>query len=137
MQVPATVVDGGGHLVKGLGLQDFRIYENDRPQPISHFIGVDGERELVVAVDMSGSMVPAMTTCREAVKRFLATVRPVDHATLLAFNDSVFTVARRDATPPRGSRRSIGCARGAARPSTTRCCGGSSCSRAIAGAARS
>ena len=48
---------------------------------------------------MSGSMVSAMTRCREAVKRFLATVRPVDHVTLLAFNDSVFTVSRREATP--------------------------------------
>ena len=99
VQVPATVTDGGGRLVKGLGPQDFRVYENERPQQISHFIGADAERELVVAVDMSGSMGPAMPTCREAVKRFLATVRPVDHATLLAFNDSVFTVARRDATP--------------------------------------
>jgi Ca-activated chloride channel homolog len=99
VQVPATVVDGGGHLVKGLGLRDFRIYENDRAQQITHFIGADAERELVVAVDISGSMVPAMSTCREAVKRFLTTVRPVDHATLLAFNDSVFTVARREATP--------------------------------------
>ena len=99
VQVPATVTDGGGRLVKGLGPQDFRVYENERPQEISHFIGAEAERELVVAVDMSGSMGPAMTSCREAVKRFLATVRPVDHVTLLAFNDSVFTVARREATP--------------------------------------
>jgi len=48
---------------------------------------------------MSGSMAPAMALCREAVKRFLATVRPVDHVTLLAFNDSVFTVSRREASP--------------------------------------
>ena len=99
VQVAATVTDGGGRLVKGLGLADFRIFEDERPQPVTHFIGAEAERELVVAVDMSGSMDTAMPTCREAVKRFLATVRPVDHATLLAFNDSVFTVARRDATP--------------------------------------
>ena len=99
VQVAATVTDGNGRLVKGLGRSDFRIFEDERPQPVTHFIGADAERELVVAVDMSGSMTAAMPTCREAVKRFLATVRPVDHATLLAFNDSVFTVARRDATP--------------------------------------
>jgi len=63
VQVPATVTDGN-RLVKGLAPKDFRIYENDRPQEISHFIGADAERELVVAVDMSGSMGPAMTTCR-------------------------------------------------------------------------
>ena len=48
---------------------------------------------------MSGSMGPAMATCREAVKRFLASLRPIDRVSLLAFNDTVFTVARRDATP--------------------------------------
>jgi len=99
VQVPATVTDGGGRLVKGLAPKDFRVYENERPQEISHFIGAEAERELVVAVDMSGSMGPAMTTCREAVKRFFATIRPVDHVTLLAFNDAVFTVARREALP--------------------------------------
>jgi VWFA-related protein len=99
VQVAATVTDRDGRFVKGLGPEDFRIFEDARPQPVTHFIGPDAERELVVAVDMSGSMTPAMSTCRDAVKQFLATLRPVDHATLLAFNDSVFTVARRDAPP--------------------------------------
>jgi VWFA-related protein len=98
VQVAATVTDHDGRPVRGLGIADFLIYEDERPQPVTHFIGADAERELVVAVDMSGSMTPAMSTCRDAVKRFLASLRPVDHATLLAFNDSVFTVARRDAT---------------------------------------
>jgi Ca-activated chloride channel family protein len=48
---------------------------------------------------MSGSMTDAMPTCRDAVKRFLGTLRPIDHATLLAFNDWVFTAARREASP--------------------------------------
>ena len=99
VQVAATVTDGDGRLVKGLGRSDFRVFEDGRPQELTHFIGSEAERELVVAVDMSGSMTAAMPTCRAAVKQFLATVRPVDHATLVAFNDSVFTVARREATP--------------------------------------
>ena len=99
VQVAATVTDGDGRLVKGLGRGDFRIFEDGRSQEVTHFIGAEAERELVVAVDMSGSMTAAMPACREAVKRFLATLRPIDHATLLAFNDAVFTVARRDATP--------------------------------------
>jgi VWFA-related protein len=97
VQVAATVTEGDGRLVKGLRQEDFRVFEDDRPQEVTHFIGPDAERELVVAVDMSGSMGEAMATCREAVKRFLATLRPIDRVTLLAFNDSVFTVARREA----------------------------------------
>ena len=99
VQVAATVTDEGGRLVKGLGRGAFRVFEDGREQEITHFIGGDSERELVVAVDMSGSMAPAMATCREAVRRFLGSLRPVDRVTLLAFNDSVFTVARREASP--------------------------------------
>ena len=99
VQVAATVSDGRGRLVKGLIRESFRVYEDGQPQELTHFIGEDAERELVVAVDMSGSMGPAMAVCREAVKRFLASLRPIDHVTLLAFNDGVFTVARREATP--------------------------------------
>ena len=99
VQVAATVSDGKGRLVKGLGRGAFRVFEDGREQEITHFIGADAERELVVAVDMSGSMGPAMARCRESVKRFLASIRPIDPVTLLAFNDSVFTVSRREAAP--------------------------------------
>jgi len=101
VQVAATVSDQKGRLVKGLGRGAFRVFEDGREQAVTHFIGADAERELVVAVDMSGSMGPAMARCREAVKRFLASIRPVDPVTLLAFNDSVFTVSRREAAPRR------------------------------------
>jgi Ca-activated chloride channel family protein len=101
VQVAATVFDERGRLVKGLGPGDFRILEDGEPQELTHFVGSEGERELVVAVDMSGSMGPAMPTCREAVKRFLASLRPIDHVTVLAFNEAVFTVARRESAPER------------------------------------
>lgn len=106
VQVAATVTDEGGRLVKGLGREAFRVFEDDREQEVTHFIGGDAERELVVAIDMSGSMRPAMATCREAVQRFLDSLRPVDRATVLAFNESVFTVARREA-PPEARRRAV------------------------------
>jgi Ca-activated chloride channel family protein len=53
----------------------------------------------VVAVDMSGSMGDAMTACRQAVKQFLAGLRPDDQVTLLAFNDNIFTLAERETDP--------------------------------------
>jgi Ca-activated chloride channel family protein len=107
VQVAATVADEAGRLVKGLGREAFRVFEDDREQEITHFIGAESERELVVAVDMSGSMGPSMASCREAVRRFLGSLRPIDRVTLLAFNDTVFTVARRDATPD-ARQRAVG-----------------------------
>jgi VWFA-related protein len=106
VQVAATVTDKGGRFVKGLGRDVFRIFEDGVPQPVTHFIGEGTARELVVAVDMSGSMEDAMPACRAAVKQFLAGLRPDDQLTLLAFNDNVFTLAARE-TDPAARQRAV------------------------------
>lgn len=97
--VTATVTDGSGRFVKGLAQKDFRVAEDGRPQEIAHFIGPGSAREVVAAVDMSGSMADAMGGLKEAVKGFLRTLRPEDSSTLIAFNDSLFTLARRETDP--------------------------------------
>lgn len=94
VQVAATVTDGRGRFIRGLSKDSFRIFEDGVPQPVTHFVGEGTPRELVVAVDMSGSMSEAMPLCRQAVKKFLLTLTPEDRLTLLAFNDNVFTLAR-------------------------------------------
>jgi Ca-activated chloride channel homolog len=99
VQVAATVTGRDGGRVRGLAPEAFRVFEDGEARELTHFIGHESERELVVAVDMSASMEKAMGVCRDAVRRFLSGLRPVDHVTLLAFNDAVFTVARREASP--------------------------------------
>jgi Ca-activated chloride channel family protein len=96
VQVIAVVTDARGRFVRGLGEGDFRVFEDDVTQPVSHLIGEGTPREVVVAVDMSSSMTEAMPQVRKAVKAFLAALRPDDQLTLLAFNDNVFTLARRE-----------------------------------------
>lgn len=96
VQVATTVTDKGGRFVRGLGREAFRIFEDGVEQPLTHFIGEGTAREVVIAVDMSGSMAEAMPVCREAVKGFLGALRPDDQVTLLAFNDNIFTLARRE-----------------------------------------
>jgi len=96
VQVIAIVTDGKGRFVSGLGESDFHVFEDDAPQPVSHLIGEGTPREVVVAVDMSSSMTEAMPQVRKAVRAFLGALRPDDQLTLLAFNDNVFTLARRE-----------------------------------------
>ena len=96
VQVIAIVTDGKGRFVSGLGESDFHVFEDDAPQPVSHLIGEGTPREVVVAVDMSSSMTDAMPQVRNAVRAFLGALRPDDQLTLLAFNDNVFTLARRE-----------------------------------------
>lgn len=99
VQVATTVTDKSGRFVRGLRENAFRIFEDGVEQPLTHFIGEDTARELVIAVDISGSMADAMPVCRQAVKGFLGALRPDDQVTLLAFNDNIFTLARRETDP--------------------------------------
>lgn len=94
VQVTATVTDREGRFVRGLARSDFRVYEDDVPQPISTFFSEDIPLEIVVAMDVSGSMKPTMSTVKIAVKKFLSALRPADRVTLLTFNDTVFTLAK-------------------------------------------
>jgi Ca-activated chloride channel family protein len=96
VQVIAVVTDDKGRFVSGLGQSDFHVFEDDAAQPVSHLIGEGTPREVVVAVDMSSSMTDAMPQVRKAVRAFLGALRPDDQLTLLAFNDNVFTLARRE-----------------------------------------
>jgi Ca-activated chloride channel family protein len=99
VQVTVTVTDDNGEFVAGLPRSAFHVYEDGRPQTISHFTSEDVPLELVVAVDISGSMAPSMPKLKAAVKEFLAAVPSKNQVTLLGFNDSVFALARKATDP--------------------------------------
>jgi len=99
VQVIATVTDGAGHFVTGLPKSAFHIEEDGKPQTILHFGAEDVPLELIVACDVSGSMTPAMTRLKSAVKEFLGAVPTRDQVTLLGFNDSIFPLTRRQVDP--------------------------------------
>ena len=99
VQVTATVVDGRGRYVKGLPQSAFHVSEDDRPQTISHFAAEDVPLELIVAVDISGSMGPSMPKMKKAVKEFLAAVPARNQVTLLGFNDTVIPLTRGNKSP--------------------------------------
>ena len=97
VQVTAVVHDHG-RFIKGLPASAFRVFENDVPQKIAHFSAEGSPLELVVAIDVSESMTPSMPQLKAAVKKFLGALNPKDQVTLTAFNDSLFTLTRRDTT---------------------------------------
>jgi Ca-activated chloride channel homolog len=94
VQLTATVTDSDGHFVRGLKRDAFRVYEDDAPQRITSFFSENIPLELIVAMDVSGSMTPSMPVVKQAVKKFLSALRPTDRVTLVGFNDNVFTLAR-------------------------------------------
>jgi VWFA-related protein len=95
VQVTVTVSDGHGRFVRNLPRASFRVLEDGKPQGITHFTSEDVPLEIVVAIDISGSMTPAMPKLKTAVKEFLKDVPNQDLVTLLGFNDSIFTLTRK------------------------------------------
>jgi Ca-activated chloride channel homolog len=99
VQVTVTVGDTHGRFVRGLPETAFHVTEDGRPQTISHFASEDVPLELVVAIDISGSMTPTMPALKKAVKEFLAAVPPNNQVTLLGFNDTIFALTRKTTDP--------------------------------------
>ena len=93
VQLTVTVVDGGEHFVQGLPQSAFHVREDGTPQSISSFVSEDIPLELVVAIDVSASMTPAMPKLKATVKEFLAAVPAPNSITLLAFNDRIMPLA--------------------------------------------
>lgn len=98
VQITAVVSDKG-RFVPDLSQRSFRLLEDGVPQVIEHFSAEGSPLEIVVAVDVSESMSAAMPQLKNAVRRFLGALGPKDQVTLAAFNDSMFTLAKRETNP--------------------------------------
>jgi Ca-activated chloride channel family protein len=94
-----AVVNDRGRFIKGLPASAFRLIEDGVPQKITHFSAEGSPLDLVIAIDVSESMTQAMPQLKNSVKRFLSALSPKDQVTLTAFNDSMFTLTRRDTSP--------------------------------------
>ncbi|MQA30581.1 MAG: VWA domain-containing protein [Luteitalea sp.] len=99
VQVTTTVTDAGGRFAGGLPRSAFRVLEDGTPQTISYFSSAEVPLELIVAVDISGSMTTVMPRLKNAVKKFLGAVPSRDEVTLLGFNDTVFALTRKTTDP--------------------------------------
>jgi Ca-activated chloride channel homolog len=96
VQVPVLVTGPDGRFVRGLKKESFSLSEDGRSQRIETLIDESLPLELIVAVDISGSMEGAMPQVQEAVKRLLSRLKPRDTTTLLGFNDTMFVLAERE-----------------------------------------
>jgi len=99
VQVTVTVSDGRGRFIRGIPQSAFHVFEDGRPQTITHFASENIPLELVAAIDISGSMSPGMVKLKAAVKEFLGAVPPQDQVTLVGFNDNIITLTRKATDP--------------------------------------
>jgi Ca-activated chloride channel family protein len=99
VQVTVTVSDDTGRFVPNIPRSAFKVFEDGRPQAISHFTSENVPLELITAVDISGSMTPAMPRVKRAVKDFLSSVPDRHQVSLLGFNDAIFALTRKTTDP--------------------------------------
>lgn len=91
-----VIVTRGGEFVRGLKQQDFEIVEDGVKQSIASMVSEDAPLDLVLAIDVSGSMEHALDDVKAAVKQLLSKLRPGDGATLIGFNDTMFLATERE-----------------------------------------
>jgi Ca-activated chloride channel family protein len=99
VQLNALVSDRSGRFVSGLQPSQFRVLEDGKPQKILHFAAEEAPLEIVVAMDISGSMGIALDDLKAAVRQFLLKLKPADQLTLVAFNEEMFVLAQRENDP--------------------------------------
>ena len=101
VQINALVSDRSGKFISGLTPARFRVLEDGKPQRILHFAAEEAPLELVVAMDISGSMGIAIEDLKAAVRQFISKLKPTALVTLVAFNEEMFTLTQRESDPQR------------------------------------
>ncbi len=85
-----TAVDERGNLIKDLTKDDFEVYENGRPMQVLEFTREERPMNLAIVIDTSGSMVDKIEAVHDAAADFVETLRPIDRALVIDFDDNVF-----------------------------------------------
>jgi Ca-activated chloride channel family protein len=85
----ATVTDAAGRLVPDLAEEHFEILDNGKLQKIAFFRSDVQPVSVVVALDMSGSMIMNIGLAKNAAEAFVLRMLPQDRALLMAFDDKI------------------------------------------------
>jgi VWFA-related protein len=86
----ATVVDDRNHLVKNLDKTDFTVFENDKPQKITHFHQEDFPVAIGIVIDNSGSMREKRDAVNKAALNLVRASNPDDQVFVVNFNDEYY-----------------------------------------------
>src|SRR5690348_5512891 len=89
VMIPVTVRDESGRLVNDLTRTDFRVYENDREQPLSDLALRQVPVDVILMVDASSSVATNLDDFRRAAEGFADRLTNEDRISLIKFDDRV------------------------------------------------
>jgi Ca-activated chloride channel homolog len=87
--LPVTVRDSNGALVKDLTRNDFRVFEDNREQPVNDLTLREVPVDAVLMVDASSSVATNLEDFRRAAEGFAARLNQEDRISLIKFDDRV------------------------------------------------
>jgi VWFA-related protein len=86
---PVTVRDSTGRLVNDLTRSDFRVFEDNNPQPLSDLALRQVPVDVVLMVDASSSVANNLEDFRRAAQGFAARLEADDRISLIKFDDRI------------------------------------------------
>src|SRR5580765_3226501 len=89
VRVFVTVMDRNGRLVTTLTRDDFEVRDEGNPQPITQFDNSPQPVQLIVMLDVSGSMAGNLPLLRDASAQLFARLGPEDLARVGSFGYDV------------------------------------------------
>src|SRR5262245_48647420 len=84
-----VVTDRRGQRVRGLGKDDFEIYEDGVKQEISHFAAEERSLKLALLFDTSISMEETLPTVKQAAIKFVGDLSADDKLSVVSFASKV------------------------------------------------
>src|SRR5579864_646285 len=97
--IPVSVTDGMERLVKGLGRDNFQVFEEKQPQEIRSFSSEDVPVSVGIILDASGSMSNKVDRVREAIHQFCDSSNLEDEFFLIEFSDAPHLVTNFTSKP--------------------------------------
>ncbi|HKS28816.1 MAG TPA: VWA domain-containing protein [Pyrinomonadaceae bacterium] len=89
LRLNVSVTDRNGRAMSGLRAQDFTLFENGQERKIVDVVPVNAPFNLVLLLDVSGSVEERIDFIRKAARNFLATVSPQDRISIISFRDDI------------------------------------------------
>jgi VWFA-related protein len=89
VDVPVFITDKTGKPLLNLKQSNFVVYEDGKPQEISDFVATAAPFEVALLLDTSGSTRSDLPLIQRAAENFIASLRPGDRVSIIAFDSAV------------------------------------------------
>lgn len=89
MRLNASVTDRNGRAIGGMKQTDFTVYENGIERAVTDVVPTHEPFNLVLLLDVSGSVEERIDFIRKAARDFLHTASPQDRISIISFRDDI------------------------------------------------